>query len=73
MSANSKNWYDIQQWIYKVINSCETISQLLSAKKLVGLFEKQYPYKEFGDFEYIEYQCLINWWYVKYDQIQQQQ
>ena len=35
MAANSRHWADVREWIYKVIDSCTTISQLLSAKKLI--------------------------------------
>ena len=41
MAANSKNIFDIYEWIKKVIDSCETPHHFISAKKLIGLYNKE--------------------------------
>jgi hypothetical protein len=41
MVNRSTHYGDIQKWIEKVIDSCETYEQTLSARKLVWNFEKQ--------------------------------
>jgi hypothetical protein len=47
MAATSRHHGDISIWIEKVIDSCETPSQELSARRLVRLYEKQYSYLEY--------------------------
>ena len=42
MAANSKHYGDVTNWIEKVIESCETPLQELTARKLVRQFEHQY-------------------------------
>jgi hypothetical protein len=42
MSATSKHYGDVTIWIEKVIESCETPLQEITARKLVRLFESQY-------------------------------
>jgi hypothetical protein len=42
MAATSKHHGDVTIWIEKVINSCETPLQELTARRLVCLFESQY-------------------------------
>jgi hypothetical protein len=42
MAATSKHHGDVTIWIEKVINSCETPLQELTARRLVRLFESQY-------------------------------
>ena len=42
MAATSKHYGDVVIWIEKVINSCETPIQELTARRLVRLFESQY-------------------------------
>jgi len=42
MAATSKHYGDVVIWIEKVINSCETPIQELTARRLVRLFENQY-------------------------------
>ena len=42
MAANSKHKIDVFTWILKVIDSCETYNQLITCKKLSGLFLKKY-------------------------------
>jgi hypothetical protein len=41
MGAISNHYGDVQNWIEKVIDSCETYDQTRSAKRLVWNFEKQ--------------------------------
>jgi len=43
MGANSKHYLDVRQWIIKVIDSCITVSQVISAKKLIKAYTEQYP------------------------------
>ena len=47
MAATSRHHGDISIWIEKVIDSCETPSQELSARRLVRLYEKKYSYLEY--------------------------
>jgi len=61
MAANSKHWADVREWLYKVINSCATFQQVIAAKRLVRLYIKKHPYKEWGDDQYINNECLIDW------------
>jgi hypothetical protein len=42
MASISNHYGDITIWIEKIINSCETPSQKLTAEKLVKQFEEQY-------------------------------
>jgi len=42
MAATSKHYGDVVIWIEKVINSCETPIQEVTARRLVRLFESQY-------------------------------
>ena len=41
MGAISNHYGDVQNWVEKVIDSCETHEQTHSARKLVLNFEKQ--------------------------------
>ena len=41
MGAISNHYGDVQNWVEKVIDSCETYDQARSAKMLVLNFEKQ--------------------------------
>jgi hypothetical protein len=41
MGAISNHYGDVQNWVEKVIDSCETHEQTHSARKLVWNFEKQ--------------------------------
>jgi hypothetical protein len=42
MASTSKHYGDVVNWIEKVINSCETPLQEVTAKKLIYQFELQY-------------------------------
>jgi hypothetical protein len=41
MEKRSTHYGDVQKWIEKVIDSCETYDQTRSAKRLIWNFEKQ--------------------------------
>lgn len=41
MEKRSKHYGDVQKWIEKVIDSCETYQQALTARRLIFNFEKQ--------------------------------
>lgn len=41
MAAESNTSVDIEIWIEKVINSCETYQQVLKVKKLIRLYLKR--------------------------------
>ena len=41
MEKRSRHYGDVQKWIEKVIDSCETVEQTRSARVLVWNFEKQ--------------------------------
>jgi hypothetical protein len=47
MAATSNHYGDVSIWIEKVIDSCETPLQEVTARKLVRLFEKKYSYLEY--------------------------
>ena len=41
MEKRSTHYRDVQKWIEKVIDSCETYQQTLTVKKLISNFQKQ--------------------------------
>ena len=41
MEKRSRHYGDVQKWVEKVIDSCETYQQTLSARRLVWNFESQ--------------------------------
>ena len=41
MENRSTHYGDVAKWIEKVIDSCETIEQTFTAKKLISNFRKQ--------------------------------
>ena len=47
MASTSNHYGDVANWIEKVIDSCETPAQELSARRLVRLYEKQYSYLDY--------------------------
>ena len=47
MASTSNHYGDVANWIEKVIDSCETPAQELSARRLVRLYEKKYSYLEY--------------------------
>ena len=48
MGATSNHYGDVANWVEKVIESCETPLQEITARKLVRLFEKKYSYLEYA-------------------------
>jgi hypothetical protein len=54
MAALSDNKYDVYNWIIKVYDSCESVSQLLTVYKLVRNFRNMYDdyklYSELDDY-----------------------
>ena len=41
MEKRSEHYGDVEKWVRKVIDSCETYDQTRSAKRLIWNFEKQ--------------------------------
>ncbi len=41
MENRSKHYGDVEKWVKKVIDSCETYQQTFGAKNLIDNFEKQ--------------------------------
>ena len=41
MEKRSRHYGDVQRWIEKVIDSCETYDQIHPARRLIWNFEKQ--------------------------------
>jgi hypothetical protein len=56
MENRSTHYGDVAKWIEKVIDSCETYQQTITAKQLVINFEKQLmrttPDKYWGNYQY---------------------
>ena len=56
MEKRSNHYGDVSKWIKKVIDSCETYQQTLTAKKLIRNFEKKLmettPDKYWRDYHY---------------------
>jgi hypothetical protein len=56
MEKRSKHYGDVAKWIEKVIDSCETYQQVMTARKLVQNFRDQlqtkYPDKYWNDYHY---------------------
>lgn len=42
MAANSKHYLDVYVWLKIVIYSCNTVSQLMGAKRMIRQYEKLY-------------------------------
>jgi hypothetical protein len=61
MAANSKHYADVAEWLYKVIDSCVTVTQALSAKRLVRLYTKIYPSEGLFDPMEITHLSLLDW------------
>jgi hypothetical protein len=47
MTSTSNHYGDVAIWIEKIIDSCETLRQEATARKLVRLFEKKYSYLDY--------------------------
>jgi hypothetical protein len=56
MEQRSTHYGDVAKWIEKVIDSCETHQQTITAKKLITNFAKQlrtkYPDKYWNSYQY---------------------
>ena len=56
MEKRSTHYGDVEKWIRKVIDSCETYQQTFTAKKMVRNFENQLmrdtPDKYWRDYQY---------------------
>jgi hypothetical protein len=56
MENRSTHYGDVAKWIEKVIDSCETIEQTFTAKKLISNFAKQLrtksPDKYWNSYQY---------------------
>ena len=50
MAAESNTPVDIEIWIEKVINSCETYQQVLKVKKLIRLYLKRLEQEGLSDY-----------------------
>jgi hypothetical protein len=50
MAAESNTPVDIEIWIEKVINSCETYQQVLKIKKLIRLYLKRLEQEGLSDY-----------------------
>lgn len=51
MGANSKHYLDVYVWLKTVIYSCNTVSQLMGAKKMIRQYENLYKIS-YGDHRY---------------------
>jgi hypothetical protein len=64
MEKRSKHYGDVAKWIEKVIDSCETYQQVMTARKLVQNFRDQlqtkYPDKYWYDYHYTIVSSLEN-------------
>lgn len=56
MEKRSKHYGDVAKWIEKVIDSCETYQQAMTARKLVQNFrdqlQRKYPDKYWNDYHH---------------------
>lgn len=56
MEKRSKHYGDVAKWLEKVIDSCETYQQTMTARKLVQNFrdqlQRKYPDKYWYDYHY---------------------
>lgn len=50
MAAESNTSVDIEIWVEKVINSCETYQQVLKIKKLIRLYLKRLEQEGLSDY-----------------------
>ena len=69
MAAVSKHWADVNNWLYKVIDSCTTPMQLISTKHLIRLYEKMYPAKDPYDSMWVTHQLIIDYYDAKFNKI----
>lgn len=50
MAAESNTPVDVEIWIEKIINSCETYQQVLKVKKLIRLYLKRLKQEGLSDY-----------------------
>ena len=60
MEKRSRHYGDIKLWIEKVIDTCETMDQIRSTKKLIINFDKQLEKKCVADYWREHYYTIIN-------------
>ena len=60
MENRSKHYGDVEKWVEKVIDSCETYQQTHSARQLVRNFRKQLRTKS-PDKYWSDYQHSVIW------------
>ena len=60
MENRSTHYGDVSNWIEKIIDSCETIEQTFTAKKLISTFAKQLRTKS-PDTYWNSYQYEVIW------------
>jgi hypothetical protein len=69
MEKRSTHYGDVSKWVEKVINSCETMQQLVVAKKLLNNFED----KLIRDLGYFNQSTIINpieiTWDIKFKEL----
>lgn len=58
MAGASKHWADVYSWIHVVIDSCNTVQHVISAKRLVKLFKQQYCKPSSNSYVEILYEVL---------------
>jgi len=70
MEKRSRHYGDVQKWIEKVIDSCETYEQVHSTRNLIRNFEKQTTKNEVNiSIKYSISRELINLMYDKMDEL----
>jgi hypothetical protein len=63
MAAKSDNKYDVFNWIIKVYDSCENVSQIITTEKLIRNFRKMYD-------DYILYEKLQDHYFKASERLQ---
>jgi hypothetical protein len=63
MAAKSDNKYDVFNWIIKVYDSCENVSQIITTEKLIRNFRKMYD-------DYILYEKLQDHYFKVSERLQ---
>jgi hypothetical protein len=66
MAAKSDNKYDVFNWIIKVYDSCENVSQIITTEKLIRNFRKMYD-------DYILYEKLQDDYFEVSERLQQKE
>jgi len=64
MAALSDNKYDVFNWIIKVYDSCENVSQIITTEKLIRNFYKMYD-------DYTLYDKLQDYYFEVSERLQQ--